>query len=278
MVAEIKPVLRYPGAKWMLADWIIDHMPAHESYIEPFFGSGAVFFNKPPAKVETINDIDARAVNLFRVVRDRSEELCALIDMTPWARDEFEISYHVSDDPLEDARRFLVRCWQAFGTRLNTRCGWRNDTNADGRGTSYTPTWNMLPQRILAVVDRLKQAQIENRPALELITRHRHHSVLIYCDPPYVLSTRSGPLYHHEMTDADHIELLEALIDHPGPVLISGYENALYAELLGGWHIKRVRGFANSGKATEEILWLNDTVMQGLRCPTLFDEVGEYYG
>jgi hypothetical protein len=83
------PVLRWPGSKWRLSDWIIQHMPPHEVYLEPFFGSGAVFFNKMPSDTETINDLDGNVVNLFRVIREHSEELAALIDMTPWSREEY---------------------------------------------------------------------------------------------------------------------------------------------------------------------------------------------
>ena len=53
----MKPILKYPGAKWKISDWIIQNLPPHESYLEPFFGSGAVFFNKKPARIETINDM-----------------------------------------------------------------------------------------------------------------------------------------------------------------------------------------------------------------------------
>ena len=61
-------ILHYPGSKWSMAEWIISHMPPHQTYLEPFFGSGAVFFNKPPSPLETINDIDGDVVNLFRKV------------------------------------------------------------------------------------------------------------------------------------------------------------------------------------------------------------------
>src|SRR5690554_1056987 len=113
-VSSMKPVLKYPGSKWNIAKWIISFMPPHTTYLEPFFGSGAVFFQKPPSKVEMINDIDGNVVNLFRVIREHPEELAALIEMTPWARDEYYASYEKTGDSLEDARRFLVRCWQAF--------------------------------------------------------------------------------------------------------------------------------------------------------------------
>lgn len=65
----MKRILNYPGSKWTLAAKIIEIMPPHKTYIEPFFGSGAVYFNKPSVQVETINDIDSRVVNFFKVCR-----------------------------------------------------------------------------------------------------------------------------------------------------------------------------------------------------------------
>jgi DNA adenine methylase len=72
-------ILHYPGSKWSMTDWIISHMPEHQTYLEPFFGSGAVFFNKMPSQVETINDIDSNVVNLFRVIRDRPKKFTLLL-------------------------------------------------------------------------------------------------------------------------------------------------------------------------------------------------------
>lgn len=71
----MNPILKYPGAKWRLASFIIEHMPEHESYVEPYFGSGAVFFNKAPARIETINDIDGNVVQFFKTCRDFPDEL-----------------------------------------------------------------------------------------------------------------------------------------------------------------------------------------------------------
>lgn len=116
MTATIKPILKYPGAKWSIADWIIGHFPAHAHYVEPFFGSGAVFFNKAPAKHEVINDLSGDVVNLFRVIRDDGERLAALIEMTPWAREEYELSYQPCEDAVERARRFVVQAYQGHGS------------------------------------------------------------------------------------------------------------------------------------------------------------------
>ena len=67
--------MRYPGSKWALAPAIVARMPDHYHYVEPFFGAGAVFFTKPPAPHEVINDLNDQVVNLFRVLRDRPDDL-----------------------------------------------------------------------------------------------------------------------------------------------------------------------------------------------------------
>ena len=109
-------ILKYPGGKWRIADWILSFFPEHKVYLEPYFGSGACFFNKKPSYIETINDVDGNIVNLFRVCRDYPEELAKAINLTPFARDEFISCNAPSDNPVELARRTLVRYFQSFGT------------------------------------------------------------------------------------------------------------------------------------------------------------------
>ena len=157
-----KPILKYPGSKWRLTEWIISHFPPHETYLEPFFGSGAVFFNKTPSRIETINDIDDNVVNLFKVIRDQPEELAAMIELTPWARNEYYASYEKTGEPLEDARRFLVRCWQAFGGRMNSnRAGVRI---AVRMGLTSLTGWRQMPELIIAAAkDSKKRKSRTNR-------------------------------------------------------------------------------------------------------------------
>jgi DNA adenine methylase len=254
----VKPLLKYPGAKWQRSQWIIGQLPKFRTYVEPFFGSGAIFFSLPECpEYAVLNDMSKSVVNLFEVVRTRGPELCAMVELTPWSRDEYYASYELTGDPLEDARRFLVRCWQAFGTRLNQRTGWRNRGSADG-GLTYT-LWNQLPERISVIIERLKYAEIENRPALEIIERFLdQEDALIYCDPPYVLDTRGGrKLYEAEMTDADHCVLLDALERHSGPVVLSGYAHPLYDERLKTWQRITRAALAERGQTRTEVLWLN---------------------
>lgn len=119
------PTLKYPGSKWRMAEWIISLMPPHKSYLEPFFGSGAVFFKKPPSRIETINDLDGEIVNLFRCIREQPEALMRAVATTPYSRGEYEQAWRhfkeggqIRPDGIEAARLTLVRYWQAHGSTV----------------------------------------------------------------------------------------------------------------------------------------------------------------
>lgn len=87
--------------------------------------------------------------------------------------------------------------------------------------------------------------------------RFNSPKVLVYLDPPYVLGTRHGKQYKCEMDDADHNDLLDAALSHKGPVLISGYDNPLYADRLGNWHREERMRCTQSGNRKREVLWMN---------------------
>lgn len=262
--SKLRTIVKYPGAKWRIADWIISMMPAHKSYLEPYFGSGAVFFCKPKSRIETINDIDGDVVNLFRCVREDAEELARRVAATPYARAEYYAAFDESptDDHIERARRFLLKHWQGHGFRTYCRSGRKNDIA--GRENDYAVRyWNELPAWIMQTVARLKETQIECMDAQKLISRFNQSDVLIYADPPYVLSTRKlKRQYACEMTDADHICLLELLLQHKGPVMLSGYDNDLYNTMLAEWDKAQIEALAEKGRHRTEILWTNFQINQ----------------
>jgi DNA adenine methylase len=265
----IKALMKYPGSKQNMSEWIVSFFPAHVHYLECYAGTLAAFFAKKKAPHEIVNDMSGRLINLFRMVRERGEELADLIEMTPYARTEYYASYEQADDPLEDARRFMVRSWQAHGYKPFCRTGWRN--NGSKSLQPVTNLWNDLPARIRATMLRLKDAEIESVPALALIERYRTTDTLIYADPPYVLSTRKGrKLYQHEMTDADHAALLDALDLHPGPVVLSGYHCPLYDDRLAHWTVKEKRFQAEKGNTRTEVLWLNPVCVERLGYGPMF--------
>lgn len=249
----MKPYIRWPGAKWLLANWIAEQLPVHTQYLEPYCGSAAVFFHKEPAEHEMLNDLNGDIVNLFRVVRSNSLDLIEQINLTPWSREEYNASYETAESEIEQARRFLVRCWQAHGTRLNGKTGWRHRGPSSGGAT--TSLWKQLPDRLTATIDRLKDAEIECMPALDIIAAYP--DALLYVDPPYELSTRQGKMYSHELTTKDHEDLLFALLRHRGPVVLSGYAHPLYDEALTNWQRLTMPALAEHGKQQTEVLWLN---------------------
>jgi len=226
--------LRYPGSKWSIAPLIVGQFAPHYHYVEPYFGSGAVFFTKPVSPHELVNDVNALAINFFRVLRDRTDDLVFALEATPWSRAEYDASHILTDDPLEDARRFVTRIWQAHASDLAKKTGWKNrGSKQSARGMSVR--WQRVPAELAELAGRLKDAEIECRPALEVIRRFSTRDTLIYADPPYLMETRTQRLYAYEMTVDEHVEMLAALKEHPGPVVLSGYDNALYNEHLSDW-------------------------------------------
>lgn len=269
----MKSVLKYPGAKWGIANWVIGFFPKHHSYLEPFFGSGGVFFNKDRSNIETINDIDGEVINLFECIREDPEKLAKRIYLTPYARAVYNraFSERPPGDRYERAMRLMVRCNMGHGFRTTGgRVGWKNDVA--GRERAYAAKmWTELPDILIEVAERLRGVQVECSPAAELIARFNAPNVLVYCDPPYVLSTRRGKQYRCEMTDDDHLQLLNVLKRHKGPALISGYQSPMYEAELRGWHRETVVTTDQLSQPKREILWMNFEPVGQI---TLFDEGG----
>lgn len=255
----MKRILNYPGSKWSMSDLIISQMPKHKSYLEPFMGSLAVFLNKPKDVLETINDIDGRLVNLFKVMRNEPEKLQYLVYHTLYSREEYEKSYIIDQDPVEDARRMLVRLWFGVGGKTKSTPGFRKNISWNGPYTAYE--WTDMYNRIGQASARLKDAQIENKDGIVLINEHSDPDTLLYCDPPYLESKLVSEHYQHGFTNQQHEELLDALIKFKGPAIVSGYESDLYNDALKyWWQIKKdVKVGITTKKKSDrtEVLWMN---------------------
>lgn len=258
----MKSVIKYPGSKWNIAPQLVELIPEHHSYVEPFFGSGAVLFNKPVSDIETVNDLDSDVANLFRCIQKDSERLARLVMTTPFSREEYERQFDGCTSTLyasnfQRAAGFLIKCWQGHGFRTNGyKVGWKNDVV--GREKAYALwNWYRLPDWIIDITERLRKVQIENRPALEVIERFNYSQVFMYLDPPYMLGTRSGKQYMHEMTDAEHEELLQMILQSRAKIMISGYETDMYNDYLSGWEKRQFSSCAEHGKPRIETVWMN---------------------
>ena len=262
-----RPSMRYHGGKFRIADWIQSFFPPHDCYVEPFGGAAGVLLQKPRSYAEVYNDLDGDVVSFFRVLRDpeQRERLITACMMTPYSRADFEQSSESTDDPIERARRTAIRAQMGLGSAGATKgaTGFRIDTKRE-YGTAQA-LWALYPDAIANAGKRLSGVLIENRPAIEVISQHDGPHTLFFCDPPYVHMTRQMQrgktgYYRHEMEDSDHVELIECLQSLSGMVVLSGYDNPLYSEMLVDWeqHSKHVRISAGRGGSTrEDSVWLN---------------------
>lgn len=254
----MRPALRYYGGKWLLAPWIIEHFPPHRVYIEPYAGAASVLLQKPRYYAEIYNDLHGKVVNVFRELRDHGKELERLVRATPFARDEFSRSYEPREDPLEQARRTIVKTFMGFGSdSVDRKSGFRCDSFRSG--TTPGTDWRNYADVIPFMVDRLQGVIIENREAIEVMKKNDRPGSLTYVDPPYLRETRKGAeRYLFEMDEKDHRELAATLKKCKGHVVLSGYDSPLYRN--EGWRTDRRRSHvqhANRNNMRTEILWMN---------------------
>lgn len=251
----------------MLAPRILEHFPAHRVYIEPFGGGGSILLRKPRSFVEYYNDLDGEVVNVFTIARDRGEDLARALEFTPFSRDQFELSYAHTDDPLERARRTVIRSYMGLGSDSASgtyRTGFR--ANANRQGSHPSRDWMNYPDALRAVVRRLQGVVIENRDACEVMKDYDATDALIYADPPYVHDTRQRIRgYRCEMDDAEHRRFAGVVKSLKGYVVISGYPSDLYdKELFLDWIRIELKAFADGAKPRTEVLWVNEQCFRAL--------------
>lgn len=266
MTEPRRPVLRYYGGKWILAPWIISHFPAHRVYVEPFGGAASVLMRKQRSYAEVYNDLDSEVVNLFRILREPSsaKELEQKLLLTPFARDEFDEAYLPTEDPLESARRLIIRSYMGFGSDGHNpdqgKTGFRANSNRSG--TTPAHDWANFPLQLKAFTQRLEGVVIENRDAREVMSQQDGLDTLHFVDPPYVHETRNIQHgYRFEMSNEDHEELCEFLSQLKGFVILSGYDSPIYKRL--GWYSVRRSALADGARARTEVLWLNPRAWDG---------------
>lgn len=266
-----RPLIRYHGGKWKLAPWIISHFPKHRVYVEPFGGGGSVLLRKQRSYAEAYNDLDGELVNLFTVARDNGEKLVKALELTPFSRTEFELSYEPTADSFEKARRTVIRCFQGFASNAHNKpTGFRSNSNRSG--TTPAHDWANYPHALMQTVKRLAGVVLENRDAIEVMEAHDSEDTLHYCDPPYVLSTRADQRsdYRFEMTDEQHLEFSQAVKNLSGMVVVSGYPSELYNELFSNWERFDKSTHADGAKKRTECIWVNSAAFERFEQSTLF--------
>lgn len=267
--APKRPALRYYGGKFNLAPWIISHFPNHLNYVEPCGGAASVLLQKPRSPLETFNDLDSNVVNFFRVLRDQPDELIRKIRLTPWSREEYELSLNPSGDDVERARRFFVALWLGMN-------GSSDFTDKAKQGFKVATFDKCYPTELWfdaleTIAQRFYRVQIENRPATGIIERFSNNDSLIYFDPPYVEETRAKNNWYGIDWNGNqlHIEAADLLRQAAGYVVVSGYACPLYTDLYErrGWQRVDKEAQTNSGGKRIESLWLSPRTVEALAKP-----------
>ena len=260
-----RPPLRYHGGKFRIAPWVVSHFPKHRAYVEVFGGAAGVLLRKARSYSEHYNDLDGMVVSFFEILRNpiARARLCEVVALTPFSREEFKRAYEFSSDPIEAARRLVVRCHSGHGTCSmdpEDSNGFRSGDHKAGK--SYAREWCGIPEALAVAGQRFQGVTIENMDFRRIIPRMDDADTLFYIDPPYVSSTRvaGGKGYVHEMTDEDHRQLAWLLKACKGKVVLSGYDCRLYRELYADWRSdsKTVCAAGQLGGVSRtEFLWMN---------------------
>jgi DNA adenine methylase len=259
---KLRPAVKWHGGKHYLARRIIERLPDHQIYVEPFAGGLSVLLNMVPCSIEIASDLNAGLIGCYRVLRDRTEELMARLDSLEYNASTFawSLGSAAGADPLEAAVRFLVRnrfsrggLGRDFAWSERLRGGRPGDLNA----------WETIKAELPRIARRLAHVDLRCQDAIRGITETDSPETLTYLDPTYPHSTRTArDTYAHEMSDDQHRRLIETITHCRGMVAISGYANPLYDRALSGW--KRIEfdmpnhaGQGRSKQRRTEVLWMN---------------------
>lgn len=254
----MKTPISYWGGKQTMLPLLLPLIPEHTTYCEPFFGGGALFFAKPPSKVEIINDINRLAINFYRQVQANFHPLQDRIQATAHSRSLYLDALVMYENPhlfseLDLAWAFYVLCNQGYSGQIGT---W-------AFGTTTNSTEKRSDNKRQAFTDdlktRLDRVQIECHDALYLIRLRDRESTFFYLDPPYFNSDMG---HYGGYTRADFEKLLEHCAAIKGKFLLSSYPSDLLDQFTKehGWYQKtfqRVTSASTGRKQKTEVLTSN---------------------
>lgn len=262
------PPFGYFGGKQRLSSRIVELMPEHMTYCEPYCGSAAVMFRKginpndlkPSSYTEIINDLDGRVINFFRVLQNRqqAEELIYRIDHTPFAVDEHRLAKQLLKqsfvDPVTRAWAWFVCVHTSYNSTLHG--GFKRTKIGKNDALRYRNKVDLLEQ----YSTRMRDVLIENVPALECIERWDTPKTLFYVDPPY--PGRDHGDYIEGLEQPGFEELIQVLTKCKGVVLLSCYHNDAVPDNWEKFEFPAIVTVKNVGKGksrdadrTTEVVW-----------------------
>ena len=265
-----KPISRTFGSKARIAPQLLALVPpGMRIWAEAFAGTASLTLAKEPHPAEHINDLDGAIVGLFRVLRDPPlrDRLIEAVSLTPWAADEFQdcAAAPTTVDQVENARRYLVRCWQGVAGIRVTRTGFAADLHAR---KARPLIWDSLPERLSAAAARFKQVHVHHLHVAEFVAIFAAaDDAVLFVDPPYPrhsINTHDAG-YAVDMNDGEHAALAAQLRDVSAQVILTMAPGTIYERVLTDWwrRLIPVRGLRNTIK--DELVLTNfDPTARGL--------------
>jgi DNA adenine methylase len=217
----------YPGSKTTYANWIIEHIPEHHLYVEPFGGAASVLVAKPRSDIEVYNDINGDCVDFFKAVRDRPDELERWVEHTPYSRELFEEYVEAypewPDDLVERAGRFLTVQNASFGGKGLTTDNPTFQVRQMPENRSDRARIYYQEERLQQLAERFKGVYIEQLDYAELIEKYDLEGAFFYFDQPYV--DVGDDYYQVEDGGFNHKRFVDTLHDMDGKWLVSYDQN-----------------------------------------------------
>ena len=253
----MKCVLNYQGGKSRLAATIVEKIPEHTCYVEPFCGACWVLINKEPSTSEVINDRDSELVTFWRVLQNHLEEFLRYYKFAVTSRELFEIEKRKDTTTLTDiqrAARYFYLQRHAFGGRVEGRTFGTSTTG--GSPLNLTD----MEERLIEIHWRMKRVYIENMDACECIKRYDRPHTFFYIDPPYYETAGYAVPFGPDNFD----QLRSALNGLKGKFILSLNDHPEVRRLFAGFEIRKVtlkysigRSAASREKTRDEVLIQN---------------------
>ncbi|WP_437193572.1 DNA adenine methylase [Planctomicrobium sp. SH527] len=269
--ANLAAPIKWHGGKTYLATRILGYIPEHVHYVEPFFGGGAVLLRKPDCLIEghseVVNDLYGDLVTFWKVLQSAElfPEFQRRVEMTPLSKPIWEsCKTSVSQDPVDSAYAFFVRYRQSrqgLGKDFATMSRSRTRRGMNEQVSSWLSAVDGLPEAHA----RLSRVAIYCEPAADIIAREDDDQTFFYCDPPYMVETRSAKsAYTFEMSDEQHVELLETLGEIKGKFILSGYPSETYNNAASKYNWNRIDISIDNKASSQKVkpkktecLWMN---------------------
>lgn len=232
---NLRTSISYYGGKQKLVRTILQFIPQHVLYCEPFIGGAAVFFGKQPSTCEVLNDTNSELINFYRVTKERFHELQPLVRVTLHSRKQHDDAWVIYNKPhlFDEVRRawalWVLSC-QSFCSALDGSWGFDKTDN-----TTSKKIGNKKDQFTEELAIRLQNTQIECADALYIIQSRDSVDSFFYCDPPYYNSNCG----HYDGYSLDDFEgLLKVLSAIKGKFLLSSYPSDILKKYCKefGWH------------------------------------------